>query len=170
MTYNWRSGLKPSIRDPRLWIGSVVTGAALWLFLSAPDDADLKGIYVASSIALGVAALPQAILALTEHAHEGAMREEQERKDLDETRRILLMALAIGTAGEHRAEVAATTVNALAYHSSLLPPAEAQDILGQFHAGGDQQERIQNLVDDLCIKLGDPPMFRARQKPPSVAS
>lgn len=157
---SWRRTIESLAVDPRLWFGLIVTIAAVWLFVTAPNDPPaLKSVYVASSIALAVAGMPQAIAALVEHSREAGSRRERELAALDETRRVCLMALSIGTAGERRSEVIATFINAAAYHSAIMTPAEAAELMAQLYTGGEQKERIQALVNELCARRGDSPMY-----------
>lgn len=88
-----------------------------------------------------------------------AARRAQVRRDLDETRRIALTAHSIRGPQGYSPEVIATVVNALAYHSEIVTPNVAHEVLTQFQSGGDQQRVIEQLIDMLCRELGDPPLF-----------
>lgn len=96
-------------------------------------------------------------------AQAAVVERERVRRDLDESRRVALMALSTGPTGENRAEVIATVVNALAYHSEILAPGDARVLLGQLNAGSDKSSDIQRLVDQLCEQRGDPPLFRQHE-------
>lgn len=92
-------------------------------------------------------------------AEAEAERESQRRADLDESRRVALMALSVGVGGKRPAEVIATVINALAYHSEVLTPAQARDLLIQLQSGGGQQGAIKELVDEICRRRNDQPLF-----------
>jgi hypothetical protein len=168
--YDWRAGFQASKSDPRAWSGILVTIVAIWLFLSAPTgNAELQGIYVAGSIALAFAGFPRPSESAKDVAQREARRVEDERRGLDENRRVALMALSAGTPGERHAELAATVVNALTYHSHVHPPQKGRDLLQEIQSGQylPAHSQIQEWIDELRVKHGDQPMFRV---PNSAAS
>jgi hypothetical protein len=156
--YDWKAAIKPSLEDPRFWIGILVAGAAVGLLWAAPHDTDLRGVYFASSVALFIAGLPQSLAALAEHAREEAAYREEVRRERDETRRICLIALA---AHSPSPEAAATALNALTYHSRRLRPDRAAGLLlsARSGGGGPWKETLEAHVNGLCKELGDEPMF-----------
>lgn len=85
-----------------------------------------------------------------------AVRESDRRKDLDETRRIALTAHLQGNASPP--EVVATVVNALVYHSKIVRPDEAQQMLNRLRSTENLAPVLQQLINSICKELGDRPM------------
>jgi hypothetical protein len=74
------------------------------------------------------------------------------------------MALSIGTRGETNSEILATIVNALAFHSEILAPNSASVLLESLYSGADRRAIIEPIVNELCRRLGEPPMYPARTR------
>jgi hypothetical protein len=161
-SHRWRDAVRPTLRDPRFATGIVVAGAAIWLLVGAPTGrgaSDLRGVYVASAVALFAVGLPQALTAWTEQAREAASQFRVRQQNLDEQRRVCLIALSAGSAGRETAEATATVANALAFHSGVLSPDKAGELLMQLYAGGSPQADLMRVVNELCEMRGDPAMY-----------
>jgi hypothetical protein len=127
--------------------------ALAFLIVGGPS----KDALVGAGFALAGAAAARAIDVAHERRRDTAEAEANRRRDLDETRRLLYMALVVGRANQHQgAELAATIVNALAHHQSAVVVDEA---LGHVAAvvrgeiGGESErwleEQIERITHDL---------------------
>jgi hypothetical protein len=127
----------------------LVWGAAL----SAPASTAMIG----AGSALAGAAATRIIDLDRERRTEAAQAEASHRRDLDETRRLAYMALAVR--GTKRYELTATIVNALAHHSLAVDPevatAHVQNLVNDMPINRDQSRRwLQELIDQITAELG----------------
>lgn len=95
----------------------------------------------AAGFAFAGAAIARAVDLLQARRKDKAAADEARRRDLDETRRIVYMALLARRTASY--EVVATAANALAHHSLQVPVEEAFDHLVNVVEGasGDESER-----------------------------
>lgn len=173
-----------SSADPRIWGGLGLVGPGLWLAMHAPPDQALGGIYLSAAVAFTLAGATQVISSLTEHLKDARRATQDEaqraadeakaaRKELDETRRVCLIALATDSA-----EAYSSAVNALAHHSQLMSSADASRVLAYFvdqtwrgpRIGWVGEKRwvqkcMRTHVNRICELLGDQPMFPAEPAP-----
>ena len=85
-----------------------------------------KDALVGAGFALAGAAATRAIDVAHERRRDAAEADANRRRDLDETRRLLYMALVLGRARQHQgAELVATIINALIHHQSAVAGDEA---------------------------------------------
>lgn len=80
---------------------------------------------------------------------------EGEKRDLDETRRLLYMVI-LAPMTPH-AELAATVINALIHHQGLDMPAT--DVIGRvlsYLDGGDGESWLWQQIQDITNKLSGP--------------
>jgi hypothetical protein len=85
-----------------------------------------KDAVIAAGFALAGAAATRAIDVAHERRRDVAEADANRHRDLDETRRLLYMALVLGRARQHQgAELVATITNALAHHQSAVAGDEA---------------------------------------------
>lgn len=94
--------------------------AVVLLVLGALLSAPASTAMVGAGSALAGAAATRIIDLDRERRAETARADENRRRDLDETRRLVYMVLA--AQGTERYELAATVVNALAHHQSAVDP------------------------------------------------
>jgi len=147
--------------DLRFWVGVGAAVAAVYILRAAPSDSTLAAAYQASAVAIVLAGAPQSIAAVAEHARDRANRRERELAAYDETRRVCLIALA------HRQpspEAVVTAVNALTYHSRIMPPEVAARIISELYykpitLDGFDRFRLTEYVNELCRRRGDPPLY-----------
>ena len=96
--------------------------ALAFLIVGGPSEDAVVG----AGFALAGAAATRAIDVAYERRRDAAEADANRRRDLDETRRLLYMALVVGRARQHQgAELVATIVNALVHHQSAIPVDEA---------------------------------------------
>jgi hypothetical protein len=153
----WWADLGDAKWDPRLWLGLAFSVAAALVLLSAPtasEDGSLRGIHLASAVALLGVGVPQAVLALVEARRAEAEQRRAWRAGLDEQRRVCLIALA-RVDGRADAEVFATAANALAFHSGLMTAEQG----GGLVLGGGSKTELQRTINALCRARGDHEMF-----------
>jgi len=101
----------------RYWSAVLLAVASvLLLVLGIPSKAALAG----AGFAFLGAAVTRTVDLARESRVEAAEAETSRRRDLDETRRVAYMALAVRET--ERYELTATIVNALAHHGSLVDP------------------------------------------------
>ena len=85
-----------------------------------------KDAVVGAGFALAGAAATRAIDVAHERSRDAAEADANRRRDLDEARRLLYMALVVGRARQHQgAELVATIVNSLVHHQSVVAVDEA---------------------------------------------
>jgi hypothetical protein len=96
--------------------------ALTFLIVGGPS----KDTLVGAGFALAGAAATRAIDVVHERRRDVAEADANRRRDLDETRRLLYMALVLGRARQHQgAELVATIINALIHHQSAVAGDEA---------------------------------------------
>lgn len=122
---------------------------------------DLQGWGTVAAVALAL------WLAVSDHRKARKHREDEERstrlRDLDETRRVLYMAVVRDAPG-FSAEARATIVNALAHHSALMTAGDAVSLVG----GKEDSLRAAmaaRAIGRICIEAGDPPPTWGRVVP-----
>jgi hypothetical protein len=86
-------------------------------------------------------------------------RSDRQLRDLDETRRVALMALGFDTPNEKFCEIIATVISAVVYHSHLRTPAEGRELLERLYAGEDCSTQLRALINEVCERLGDDDLF-----------
>jgi hypothetical protein len=167
-----------SVADPRTWGGLALVGPGIWLAMHAPTDQSVHSVYLSAAVAFTVAGAAQVISALAEHRKDVRRRAHDERQraveataatreELDETRRVCLIALATDSA-----EAYATAVNALAHHSQIMSSADARRVLlyfvdktwpgprlGDVREKRWLQEAMRTHINKICDLLGDDPTF-----------
>lgn len=157
-THHWMSGLWACAKDPRAYFFVAVAIVALGLLLNAPDDPSVRGIYIASAVAISIAALPQAIGVWADHAQTVAARRTEEWKGRDEARRVCLIAWIAPSP-----EALATAVNALTYHAGHMDIDEARALLVSGR-GNPLNQHVKHVLEGqinrLCVELGQEPMFQ----------
>lgn len=114
--------------------------ALAFLIVGSPS----KDAVVGAGFALAGAAATRAIDVAHERRRDAAEADANRRRDLDETRRLLYMALVMGRARQHQgAELVATIVNALIHHQSAIADDEAMAHIAAVVRGdiGSESER-----------------------------
>jgi hypothetical protein len=107
--------------------------ALAFLIVGGPS----KDAVVGAGFALAGAAAARAIDVAHERKRDAAEADANRRRDLDETRRLLYVALVVGRARQHQgAELVATIVNALAHHQSAVAVDEAVTHVAAVMRGG----------------------------------
>jgi hypothetical protein len=127
--------------------------ALAFLIVGGPS----KDAVVGAGFALAGAAATRAIDVAHERRRDASEIDANRRRDLDETRRLLYMALVVGRARQHQgAELVATIVNALVHHQSAIPVDEAVAHVAAVVRGGvgSESERwleaqIERITHDL---------------------
>jgi hypothetical protein len=74
------------------------------------------------------------------------------RNDLDETRRLLYMALAVPLTDRY--ELVGTLVNALAHHGMGLDPDEVIDQAVRAVTGDGDKEWVKGVISEINARLG----------------
>ena len=127
--------------------------ALAFLIVGSPS----KDAVVGAGFALAGAAAARAIDVAHERRRDAAEAEANRRRDLDETRRLLYMALVVGRAKQHQgAELAATIANALVHHRSAVAVDEA---LGHVAAvvrgdiGGESERWLEVQIQQITLEL-----------------
>ncbi len=92
-----------------------------------------------------------------ERKRDAAEANARRHNDLDETRRLLYMALIVGTTGESRgAELIGTIVNALAHHQSQVSSDEATKHIAAVvrgNAGNKSEQWIRDQIKRITTEL-----------------
>lgn len=144
-------------------IAAVVLGVVVAGLLRAGSTWTIVGLTVVLAAATSI--YSWLTYRALEHARMVTDREEQAERqrqarsvfdakvrDLEETRRLLLMAwLWVGHAGKQ--ELAASVVNALVYHSAILDMKEGKELGGQIVSGTQIGPRLDELIEVVTIKL-----------------
>jgi hypothetical protein len=143
--------IRQALHDLRAYWNAALLGlaAAMFLALGAPTKAALAG----AAFALLGAALTRAIDLATEHRAQAARAGADRRRDLDETRRLLLAALEAGPVVHSEPMLVATLVNALAYHGLAADPVTANR---HIHNLGQAESRrwVQDQIEQITTQLG----------------
>jgi hypothetical protein len=100
-----------------------VLGALSVVFLVAAGSALTRDAAAAAGFAFAGATIARAVDVLQQHRKERAEADDALRRDLDETRRVVYMALIAQRTDRY--EVVATAANALAHHSLRVPLDDA---------------------------------------------
>lgn len=131
------------------WSAALLGLAAVALLaLGAPAKAALAG----AGFAFIGAAVTRAIDLAKERNAESAQAQADRRRDLDETRRLAYMAIAVKASGAH-AELVATLVNALAHHGSGLDPQVAAEHIQNLDRS-DSERWLREQIDRITAELG----------------
>lgn len=132
---------------------SLLVGVVLIVFTDKAGDA------------IGIAAVGGAIALAVEAMI--AVRTERERQktavatDLSNTRMLIYIALAsmLGESGASRASAAGTLAHALAYHSKLLTPEQAEDLAERIvieqTASGKTGDELRALAETITERLDE---------------
>jgi hypothetical protein len=83
---------------------------------------------------------------------------DAEHRDLDETRRLLFIALDASAAGVASADLSGTLAHALARHSELLPADEATTLMAMLRSGrgADEVNHLIAMIDARLRALDGP--------------
>lgn len=140
-------------RAPRYWSAVLLAIAAVVLLVVGNPS---KDAVVGAGFAFLGAAVTRGIDLAREHRTEAAQAEEVRRRDLDETRRVVYMALA--SQKTQRYELAATIVNALAHHQSAIDPDEAMRYVTAVVNGGSEaalsEQWLRGQIQRISAELG----------------
>jgi hypothetical protein len=127
--------------------------ALAFLIVGGPS----KEAVVGAGFALAGAAAARAIDVAHERKRDAAEADASRRRDLDETRRLLYMALVLGRASQHQgAELVATIVNALVHHQSAVAVDEAAVHVAAVVRGdtGSESERwLEAQIERITLEL-----------------
>jgi hypothetical protein len=132
---------------------------------------------VGARFALTGAAATRAIDVAHERNRDAAEADANRRRDPDEARRLLYMALVVGRARQHQsAELVATIVNSLVHHQSAVAVDEAAahvaavvrgDVEGEKANAGwkhrSSGSRMNSTTDDALIEAGRRPVVTCRE-------
>lgn len=145
----------------QLGAGVVLAIAGVYVLIGTRSLNDIRVALFGSAVALIGVGVPQFLGGLAAVNRVEAERREAVEHDLDETRRVCLIALATPSAG-----TAATVINAAAFHHSppLIPMEDASELLGTIRQGL-ADDRLEKIVNDACERLNQPLLFPARQEP-----
>ena len=137
------------------WAGLLLLIVAIVLLsLRAPTKEAVTG---AGFALLGVA-LAHLVDRANERRREAVQADEGRRRDLDETRRLLYMALIVGrTRQTPGAELIGTIVNALAHHQSAVNADQAAvHVAAVIHGDpeGESERWLQGQINRITAELG----------------
>jgi hypothetical protein len=136
------------------WTALLLALGAVLLSRSTPTKEALAG---AGFALLGVA-LAHLVDRANERRREAAQAHEGRRRDLDETRRLLYMALIVGrTRQTPGAELIGTVVNALAHHQSAVNADQAAvHVAAVIHGDpeGESERWLQGQINRITAELG----------------
>jgi hypothetical protein len=149
----WRSSVGSWLRA--YWTALLLLIVAIVLLVwRVPTKEAVTG---AGFALLGVA-LVQLVDRANERRREAAQAHEGRRRDLDETRRLLYMALIVGRTRQDRgAELIGTVVNALVHHQSAVNADQAAvHVAAVIHGGpgGESERWLQGQIDRITAELG----------------
>jgi hypothetical protein len=126
-------------------------GAVVLLGLSVPTKEAITG----AGFALLGAAITRSVDLAKERRAEAAQAASAHREDLDETRRVIYIALAGRTT--RNPDLVATLVNALAYHGSRVDPEIAAthvaNVVNASDPGGESERWLRRQVDRINNEL-----------------
>ena len=132
-----------------LFLGLVAVVLLRW---STPTKEALAG----AGFALLGAALTRGVDLAKERRAEAVQADATRRKDLDETRRVIYIALTGGTT--RAPDLVATLVNALAYHGSGVDPEVASthvaNVVNAGGPGGESERWLRGQIDRINNELG----------------
>lgn len=135
------------------WTALLLALAAIVLLsLSVPTKEAITG----AGFALLGAAITRSVDLAKERSAEAAQAHATRRQDLDETRRVIYIALAGGTT--RAPDLVATLVNALAYHGSRVDPEVAAthvaNVVNATDPGGESERWLRGQIDRITAELG----------------
>ena len=126
--------------------------AVVLLWLSTPTKEALAG----AGFALLGAALTRGVDLAKERRVEAVQADAARREDLDETRRVIYIALA--GPRSLNPDLVATIVNALAYHGSGVGPevaaTHAANVVNRSDPGGESERWLRGQIDRINNELG----------------
>jgi hypothetical protein len=116
-----------------------------------------KDALVGAGFALAGAAATRAIDVTHERNRDAAEADANRRRDLDEARRLLYMALVVGRARQHQsAELVATIVNSLVHHQSAVAVDEAAAHVAAVvrgDVGGESERWLEAEIERITHEL-----------------
>jgi hypothetical protein len=127
--------------------------ALTFLIVGGPS----KDALVGAGFALAGAAATRAIDVAHERNRDAAEADANRRRDLDEARRLLYMALVVGRARQHQsAELVATIVNSLVHHQSTVAVDEAAAHVAAVvrgDVGGESERWLEAQIERITHEL-----------------
>jgi hypothetical protein len=152
----WRTRYLP------LGVGLIVLViGTVWLVSDNSNPA--AGVLVGAGLAIGVEGYRYLLDEARQDRERSEIADDANRKGLDETRRLLYMALSVsGSTYLGSAELGGSIANSLAHHSKRLTTEEAERLATQIATGGVVSDetvtnRIREQIQSITSELGDHP-------------